>query len=83
VKGVDIMKDPVLSSVLYSMQLNKFMNLKKKAKILLADSCVLIGIIDPSGTLEENEIFVQTRKDNFSIHHHGQGLAQENRMKDA
>ena len=46
------MKDPVLSSILYSMQLNKFMNLKKKAKILLPDSCVLIGIIDPTGTLE-------------------------------
>jgi len=46
------MKEPVLSSILYSMQLNKFMNLKKKAKILLPDSCVLIGIIDPTGSLE-------------------------------
>jgi hypothetical protein len=28
------------------------MNLKKKARILLPDSCVLIGIIDPTGILE-------------------------------
>jgi len=65
------MKDPVLSSILYSMQLNQFMNLKKKARILLPDSCVLIGIVDPTGILNEDEIFVQTRKDNFSIHKHG------------
>jgi RNA-dependent RNA polymerase len=52
------MKDPVMSSILYSMQLNQFMNLKKKARILLPDSCVLIGVIDPTGTLAENEIFV-------------------------
>jgi hypothetical protein len=47
------------------------MNLKKKARILLPDSCVLIGIIDPTGLLEENEIFVQIKKDSFSKHHHG------------
>jgi hypothetical protein len=52
VKGLDIMKDPVLSSILYSMQLNQFINLKKKARILLPDSCVLIGVVDPTGTLE-------------------------------
>ena len=58
IKGVDIMNDPIFSSILYSMQLNQSMNLKKKARILLPDSCVLIGIIDPTGTLEENEVFV-------------------------
>jgi len=52
------MNDPIFSSILYSMQLNQSMNLKKKARILLPDSCVLIGIIDPTGTLEENEVFV-------------------------
>ena len=76
------MKDPVLSSIMYSMQLNQFMNLKKKARILLPDSCVLIGIIDPSGILEQGEIFVQTRKDNFSMHSHGVGLkTRETRME--
>lgn len=52
------MSDPILSSILHSMQLNQFINLKKKARILLPDSCVLIGVVDPTGTLEENEIFV-------------------------
>lgn len=71
IKGMNIMTDPIFSSILYSMQLNQFMNLKKKARILLPDSCVLIGIIDPTGTLGEDEIFVQTRKDSFSMHKHG------------
>ena len=34
---------------------------------MLPDSCVLIGIVDPTGTLEPDEIFVQTRKDNFTL----------------
>ena len=66
IKGLDPLADPVLSSVLYTMQLNQYMNLKKKARILLPDSCVLIGIPDPTGTLEEGEIFVQIRRDNMS-----------------
>ena len=36
---------------------------------MLPDSCVLIGIIDPTGTLAENEIFVQVRKDSFNLLH--------------
>jgi RNA-dependent RNA polymerase len=83
IKGVDIMNDPIFSSILYSMQLNQSMNLKKKARILLPDSCVLIGIIDPTGTLEENEVFVQTRKDSFSMHKHGHGVKRKNRMEQA
>jgi hypothetical protein len=34
------------------------MNLKKKARIPVENSCVLIGVADPSGCLEENEVFV-------------------------
>ena len=65
------MKEPIASSILNCMQLNQLMNLKKKARIILPDSCVLIGIIDPTGTLEEEEIFVQTRKDSFSMARNG------------
>lgn len=48
------MNEPVTSSILNCMQLNQLMNLKKKARILLPDSCVLIGIIDPTGVLEQD-----------------------------
>lgn len=51
---------------------------------MLADSCVLIGIIDPSGTLEHDEIFVQLRKDSFSINRHGSGIEnRKHRMQEA
>lgn len=84
IKGMDVQAEPVLSSVLYTMQLNQFMHLKKKARIILPDSCVLIGIIDPSDTLEHGEVFVQTRKDSFSKHRHGHGISDRtNRMEHA
>lgn len=67
-KGINVMEDPIFSSILHTMQLNQFLNIKKKTRILLPESCVLIGVVDPTGTLKHNEIFVQTRRDNFSIH---------------
>ena len=39
--------------------------LKKKAKILVAESAVLTGVIDETGTLEEGEVFVQIKRDNY------------------
>lgn len=82
-KGFDVLKDPSLSSIAYAMQLNAHINLKKKAKILLPDSCVLIGIIDPTETLEADEVFLQIKRDNYSSHNHGYGLTdRSNRMED-
>lgn len=83
-KGVDIRKEPVFSSILHSMELNQKLNLKKKARILLPESCVLLGIVDPTGTLEEGEVFVQLRKDSFSMHKHGHGIKdRKHRMERA
>lgn len=33
---------------------------------MIPESCTLIGIVDETGLLEENEVFVQIRRDNFS-----------------
>lgn len=49
---------------------------------MLPEACVLIGIIDPTDTLEENEVFVQIRKDSFSMGLHGNGTHRQNRMKE-
>ena len=35
------------------------MRLRNKARIKLREGCVLIGVPDPKGVLEEDEIFVQ------------------------
>ena len=40
--------------------------LKKKARILIPECCVLIGVPDQCGYLEPGEVFVQIRPDSFS-----------------
>ena len=32
---------------------------------MIPESCTLIGVVDESGLLEENEVFIQIRRDNF------------------
>ena len=65
-RGVEIMNDPMLGSMVHALQLASFQSIKKKARILLPDSCTLIGVVDETGLLEENEVFVQLKRDNFS-----------------
>lgn len=43
------------------------MKLKQKAKILVAESAVLIGVVDELGILDENEVFVQLKRDSFRV----------------
>lgn len=45
------------------MQLSQTLSIKKKARILLEDSCVLIGVVDDRGILGPNEVYVQIRKE--------------------
>lgn len=52
-----------MSSILYTMQLSQTLAIKKRARISLEDSCVLIGVMDDTGLLKPNEIFVQIRKE--------------------
>jgi hypothetical protein len=39
--------------------------LKNKAKILVPNCTVLIGVIDQNGHLKEGEVYVQIRPDSF------------------
>jgi len=41
------------------MVLGLAVNLKKKARIKIKNSCVLIGVIDETGLLEEGEIYIK------------------------
>ena len=53
----------MFSSILYTMQLSQTLSIKKKARILLEDSCVLIGVVDDRGILGPNEVYVQIHKE--------------------
>lgn len=56
--------------------------LKQKAKILVAESAVLIGVIDEEGVLEENEVFVQVKRDNYKVENkNGSGEKLESKSK--
>ena len=55
----------MLKNVIHANQLTGIQQIKKKSRILIQDSCTLIGVVDETGLLEPDEIFVQIRKDNF------------------
>lgn len=57
-KGIDIKSDPVLSSIYLAKEINQLLLMRKKNRIMLQDSCSLIGVIDADGHLEEGEVFV-------------------------
>ena len=42
-----------------------FDELINKAKILVPNSAVIMGVIDEDGILEEDEVFVQIKRDNY------------------
>ena len=61
-KGLNIWKDPFMNSLREAMELSNKMIIKNKSKIVLADSCTLMGVLDPFDILEENELFVQINR---------------------
>ena len=54
-----------MNLLLHGIQLVQFQSIKKKARIMVADSATLIGVVDTDGVLEEGEVFVQLRRDSF------------------
>ena len=51
--------------MLHGFQLNAYLSLKKKARIIVPDSATLIGVCDSTGLLEPNEVYIQIRRDSF------------------
>ena len=49
------------------------MSIKKKARVFVPEAVNLIGVVDETGLLEENEVFIQIRKDSFSCRFRKQG----------
>lgn len=54
-----------MSSILYTMQISQLLSLKKKARIIVKDACVLIGVVDDKGILAPNQVFCQIRHDSL------------------
>ena len=41
----------MMRSVIYANQLSTYQSIKKKARILMQESCTLIGVVDETGLL--------------------------------
>ncbi|CAB4432062.1 unnamed protein product [Rhizophagus irregularis] len=52
--------DPFLKAILECKRVYTLKSLKYKARILMPNSFLLLGVIDETGILEEDEIYVQT-----------------------
>lgn len=65
VARLNVRYEPMMSSVLYGIQLSMLQSIKRKARVIIPNSATLIGVVDGEGILEENEIFVQIRRDSF------------------
>ena len=57
-KGIDILNDPMLRQMIHALQLSVYQGIKKKARIMIPQSTNLIGVVDESGILEPDEVFV-------------------------
>ena len=54
-----MVREPLFDQIMCNMILGQALRLKNKARVKLRDACVLIGVPDELGILEEGEIFVQ------------------------
>lgn len=52
--------DPFLKAILECKRVYTLKSLRYKARILMPDSFHLLGVIDETGILEEDEIYIQT-----------------------
>jgi len=66
--SLDLTQEPLFASVLKHIRLSKSIALKKKCKIFIKQSFILIGAADPSGLLREGEIYVNTCTSEYSGH---------------
>jgi hypothetical protein len=55
----------MFAGLLQGVQLNSYLNIKRRARILCQDSVTLIGVVDTDDILEAGEIYVQIRRDSF------------------
>ena len=47
--GKDLSKEPLFNNIIHTFEMTTTQNLKKKARILVPDSCTLIGVVDETG----------------------------------
>ena len=54
IKGFNIKDDFILNSITKANEIGRLITMKNKSRILLPDSCCLIGVVDQDGLLDQN-----------------------------
>lgn len=57
--------EPIFDAILQNMVLGNAVHLKKKARIKVKDSAVLMGICDETGFLREGEVWISVNPSSF------------------
>ena len=63
--GIDLINDPILCGIINCLQVSNYQQIKKKGRICVPDSANLLGVIDDTGTLAPNEVFIQIKRNDF------------------
>jgi hypothetical protein len=71
-------EEPIFDAILLNMVLGHAVSIKKKARIKIKDACVLIGVIDESGLLEENEVFIRIEPNSFEKNEDLESVVKKN-----
>ena len=65
-RGIDVINDPILSGIINCLQASNYQYVKKKGRFCLPNSANLIGVVDDSGELAANEVFIQIKRNEFA-----------------
>ena len=60
---MNVMNDPILSGIISCLQASYYQDLKRKGRIFVENSANLLGVVDQTGTLGPNEVFIQIKRD--------------------
>ena len=81
-RDIDILNDPILGGIINCLQVQNYQQIKKKARIIIPKSAQLLGVIDSTGTLAPNEVFIQIKRDDFRTSKAKRDLSLKDLMQD-
>lgn len=64
-RGIDLINDPILSGIINCLQVSNYTQIKRKGRVYLPESANLLGVVDSTGTLAPNEVFIQIKRNDF------------------
>ena len=67
-RGIDIINDPLLSAIVGCLSASYYQQIRLQSRIWIPDAANLIGVVDTTGTLGPDEVFIKIKRNNFPLH---------------